>query len=311
MICHYVTSAEDAVMPSHGQWIRGMGKPQGSVFKKGVKWGVHLKSKVYKKYKTVFRDRTAAKAYRWKKSNKYLLTRNRIRRSGRRGVYEMMIHRGRGCSWRGDTAMFDSIDLPLVLQHIGKWTFSTDGYVYAKIAGKGEKFCNLIRPPPRGMINDHINRDRSDDRRSNLRHVSQKVNARNMSRYRNNSTGENGITEVYHASFKSFDHAKGVRFPSRGPMTSNLAGRDLQKEARDLRDRLSAKTKIGKIPKITYRAWWSVMICRSSADGGAKTFAFNPDDEADRARARQEAVVYRDMLQARCASNNGKQATQT
>ena len=301
-------------MPARGLWIKNSGKPQGSVrppHGQRRSWAVDFRAKSVKKWKSGFPDRARAKEWRRRESNKHGLTRNRIRRKvGHPGVREMMIHR-RGQPWTGDLATFSARDLPIVLAHIGSWHFTRDGYVAAVIAGKQTKVCNLLRPPPPGKVNDHINRVYSDDRRPNLRFVTQKDNARNKKKQSNNTSGENGIYEEHSARCHSYDHANAKRFSPRGPSTTKPAGRDLWKEAQTLRDRLGAKTKQGRIPKICYHARWCVDICRRSPDGGEKTLSFDPDDAVDRKRAFQEAVVYRDMLQARCNSTNGKPATHT
>ncbi len=298
-------------MPARGLWIKNSGKPQGRVRGRGAVWEVEIATKSYKNYKSGFPDRASAEEWRRRQSNKHGLTRNRIRKKvGHPGVREMMIHQ-KG-PWTGDLATFSARDLQAALAHIGKWSFNGHGYVAAMIAGKLTKFCNLIRPPPPRKVNDHINRVHNDDRRPNLRFVTMKENARSQTKHANNTSGENGISECYRASFHAFDHVQGKWLPPRGPpSTSKPAERDLRKEAKELRDRLGAKTKLGKIPKISYTSKWSVEISQGAPDGGRKSFKFVPNDTVDRQRALQEAIVHRDMLQARCNSTNGKPATTT
>lgn len=50
-----------------------------------------------------------------------------------------------------------------------------------------------IGKPSAGMEMDHINRNRLDNRRENLRIVSRKQNARNLSRFRVNTSGTPGV----------------------------------------------------------------------------------------------------------------------
>lgn len=296
-------------MPARGVWIRNSGKPQGCVRRVRGRWGVAFKTKSYKKWKVGFADHTSAEQYRRRKSDKHLLTRNRIRKKvGHPGVMEMMIHR-KGRPWVGDLCTFDASDLPMILTHRGAWSF-VNGYACTIVSGKTLKLCNFIRPPSRGMVNDHINRDRSDDRRANLRFATVKQNGRNKKKDTRNTSGENGISEKYRATFHSYDHAQ-QKWLQHGVSTSNTAGRDVRTEAETLRDRLGAKTKAGKIPKINRDASWQVDICAKNLEGGSKSFRFDPNDEVDRQRAFQEAVVYRDMLQARCNSTNGKTAQET
>jgi hypothetical protein len=47
--------------------------------------------------------------------------------------------------------------------------------------------------PPRGMVIDHINRDRNDNRQSNLRLVSTQMNARNTKKNKLNTSGIMGV----------------------------------------------------------------------------------------------------------------------
>ena len=298
-------------MPARGRWFRNSGKPQGCVCPLGAGWRVLFKSKSYRKTKSGFHDRASAEQWRRRKSNKHLLTRNRIRRKvGHPGVREMMIHQ-QGRPWTGEFATFDVGDLPNVLAYSGCWYKNDQSYVMATISGKNTKLCNVLNPPPLGMMNDHINRVYDDDRRANLRFVTHQENDRNQKKNKRNASGENGISEVYMATFHSYDHAQGKWSAPRGVSTSNRAGRDLRKEAETFRDRLRAKTKRGGIPRIRCSSHWSVRICERSVDGGTKHFAFDSDDVSDRQRSLLEAITYRDRLQTRCGSTNGKPAAQT
>lgn len=54
------------------------------------------------------------------------------------------------------------------------------GYVRAKIAGKQALLHRLIMDPPVGMMVDHINGDRLDNRRANLRICTRMQNLRNQ-----------------------------------------------------------------------------------------------------------------------------------
>lgn len=107
-----------------------------------------------------------------------------------------------------------------------KWTIRTDGYVSAKIDGKGIKLHRFIANTPKGMHTDHINRDRLDNRRLNLRICTQSENNKNKGVYKNNSTGRRGLTfkegyyqvdirydgkDHYIGYFKDFDEAVKAR----------------------------------------------------------------------------------------------------
>jgi hypothetical protein len=65
--------------------------------------------------------------------------------------------------------LFDEEDLPRLLPH--SWSIGSHGY--AQGCGGGIKIItmhkHLMGPPPPGMLIDHVNRDRLDNRRVNLR----------------------------------------------------------------------------------------------------------------------------------------------
>lgn len=62
-----------------------------------------------------------------------------------------------------------------------KWTQSPKGYVSAVINGKNVQIHRLIMNAKKGQLVDHINRNRLDNRRENLRFFTRKKNAQNRS----------------------------------------------------------------------------------------------------------------------------------
>ena len=89
--------------------------------------------------------------------------------------YEAVIHVS------GATVLFDKEDLEIFLKH--PWRFFAKYCSYKK-NGKTLQFHNEIMKPPYGFIVDHINRNRLDNRRKNLRIVSFQQNAWNSSKYK-------------------------------------------------------------------------------------------------------------------------------
>lgn len=66
-------------------------------------------------------------------------------------------------------------DVERVAQH-GRWALTPQGYAY-----KGYTALHrFITDCPDGLVVDHINRDRLDNRRCNLRNVTQSVNMQNV-----------------------------------------------------------------------------------------------------------------------------------
>lgn len=75
-------------------------------------------------------------------------------------------------------ALVDVEDYPLLSRHI--WTLNKDGYAY-RACGKMQYFMHrLIFPSTKGSyVIDHINRNKLDNRKENLRHVTQGYNVTN------------------------------------------------------------------------------------------------------------------------------------
>lgn len=87
-------------------------------------------------------------------------------------------------------ALVDSEDLPKV--QAKNWWFM-DGYAFGKENGKHIALHNFLMRPPEGKQVDHINRDRLDNRRSNLRLCTKAENLRNKCTYKNNLSGFKGV----------------------------------------------------------------------------------------------------------------------
>ena len=101
---------------------------------------------------------------------------------------------------KGDKFRFDLVDYNKVKMH--NW-FMNRGYAGTNIS-KGShangdhsvtrlQLHQLILGYKKGYITDHINRDRSDNRRINLRHVTYTQNAINKKKLSNNTSGFTGV----------------------------------------------------------------------------------------------------------------------
>lgn len=102
---------------------------------------------------------------------------------------------------KGKTVRLDEEDLPLISQYT--WSIGTHGYVQRWIHPNGKTICVLLHRELLGLrkgdrrIGDHINGNKLDNRRSNLRIVdasgsSQNVSGRGRSRYRGVYPGRSG-----------------------------------------------------------------------------------------------------------------------
>jgi hypothetical protein len=77
----------------------------------------------------------------------------------------------------GGAFLFDELDLPLIQEHT--WHHGKRGYPATHFKGKTVVFHKLLYPDIQGEI-DHINGDKLDNRRSNLRIVTHQQNAFNQ-----------------------------------------------------------------------------------------------------------------------------------
>ena len=97
---------------------------------------------------------------------------------------------------KGKFAIVDDEDYEYLNQW--KWTFLNTGYVMRRIQKKGHKtkyilMHRLILNTPKGMITDHINRNRLDNRRENLRICTPSQNLCNTNLRKDNTSGHRGV----------------------------------------------------------------------------------------------------------------------
>lgn len=81
------------------------------------------------------------------------------------------------------------------------WSYTYHGYPVTNIGNNiVKRFHQVILDIPEGKVCDHINRDKSDNRRNNLRIVTQQKNTQNSSIRNDNKTGCTGV-----AYYKNLD----------------------------------------------------------------------------------------------------------
>lgn len=90
----------------------------------------------------------------------------------------------------GGFAMVDRRDAPHLSKH--RWHYSGQ-QVQARVDGRSVSMARLILAPPPGLMVDHINRDKLDNRRENLRVATRAQNAANTRRRSDNKTGYRGV----------------------------------------------------------------------------------------------------------------------
>lgn len=109
----------------------------------------------------------------------------------------------------GDVFMFDVKDYKKVSVH-PSWWIDAQGYVRTEKIIEGKrvsiKLHNLVMgiTPSKNIMIDHINRNKKDNRRSNLRLVNKKQNALNSKIQSNNTSGVRGVSFCKHGKWEAY-----------------------------------------------------------------------------------------------------------
>lgn len=136
--------------------------------------------------------------------------------------------------YSGQEALVDDEDFGRVSMF--SWTFSR-GYArrtvhVAMVDGKQItttiSMHRYILDSPKGKWVDHINGDRLDNRKSNLRLTDAFGNGRNKSKQKNNSSGYIGVSKARNGKFAAYIMSQGKRY--------NLGRYKTAKEAAGVRD---------------------------------------------------------------------------
>lgn len=92
----------------------------------------------------------------------------------------------------GQIAWCDEVDLPVLISH--RWYLNNHGYVRS---GSGRSFRLMhhmvIGRPPTGMVVDHVDGNRLNNKRENLRFCTRAENSRNRKKHANNRSGFKGV----------------------------------------------------------------------------------------------------------------------
>lgn len=93
---------------------------------------------------------------------------------------------------KGGAFLFDLADLPLIQRHT--WHLGKRGYPATHIGGKTVVLHRLLFPDMDGFEIDHINGDKLDNRRANLRTCTHQQNGFNQKRLETNTSGYIGVS---------------------------------------------------------------------------------------------------------------------
>ena len=114
------------------------------------------------------------------------------------------------CFHSGGEFSFDADDLPLILCHT--WHYGKRGYPATHVNRKTVVLHRLLFPDIDGEI-DHINGDKLDNRRANLRVCTHQQNAYNQQRRRTNTSGYIGVSRARGPdSFEAYIHHHGRKY---------------------------------------------------------------------------------------------------
>lgn len=109
----------------------------------------------------------------------------------------------------GGYALVDARDLSLVLADSYRWRRTADGYVVSGSNARPVYMHRLIARTPAGLDTDHVNGNRHDNRRSNLRTATRTQNNAGARR----RLSQTGFRGVYwnHGRFRAQITVEGVR----------------------------------------------------------------------------------------------------
>lgn len=103
---------------------------------------------------------------------------------------------------KGEEILIDEGDFEKVKKY--SWCISKTGYPVANINGKATKLHRyLLNIEVPEVIVDHINRNKLDNRRNNLRTCTALENARNTTVSKNNKTGYLGISTTPQGKYRA------------------------------------------------------------------------------------------------------------
>lgn len=108
---------------------------------------------------------------------------------------------------RGKVALVDDCDYEALSDY--SWQCTVDGYARRWALGGHVWMHRQILNPEKGFDVDHVNGDRLDNRRANLRTATRSQNVFNQTRNRRNTSGRTGVVSGYRGLFYARIKANG------------------------------------------------------------------------------------------------------
>lgn len=108
------------------------------------------------------------------------------------------------------TAIVDADDFDIVSRH--RWTLNDNGYVRTFIGTKPHYLHRMICDYTGKLTVDHINQDKLDNRRDNLRIVSQSINNYNKIKSKGYSFVGRGLKKPYAAKLVQKDGTRKIKY---------------------------------------------------------------------------------------------------
>ena len=121
------------------------------------------------------------------------LKRGHTKTCGNCNKFEVVDSRTMKCILKnGECFIFDIEDYSIIKKH--KWSIENIGYVHTMINKKHIRLHRHLMNYPKDLLIDHINGDRWDNRKENLRLVTNKQNCRNSKLNSRNTSGYKGVS---------------------------------------------------------------------------------------------------------------------
>lgn len=127
------------------------------------------------------------------KTKRTSFDRNELVKNGT--ITAVILYKRDGVTLNGET-IIDTEDIPKISAH--KWHKMSGGYAMSRINGKLIFLHHLIVGREKGLIVDHINRNRLDNRKENLRIATYSENIINGGLRCDNTSGVKGVSWAKH-----------------------------------------------------------------------------------------------------------------